>query len=190
MSQHRLAFIARGEEKPAREDKESNIRILYIMYMSMCLYVYPSGVLLFVVCRDDAREVAAFLAAGLDADAADMDLIDDDELPVDERAEAKARRAAERHMRARDRIREAGDRKDIWQRLFGNLGSNLQIIIIINYNYYYLFLFLFVIIIVIGIIIIVYYLLLLLLFLDTNLSCRCNIDRDSSICICLFHGYI
>ncbi|XP_026190494.1 DNA replication licensing factor mcm2 [Cyclospora cayetanensis] len=67
--------------------------------------------------KDDEREAAAFLAAGLDADADDADLIHDEDLGLDERREARARRAAERHLRARDRLRQSGDRKDIWRRL-------------------------------------------------------------------------
>ncbi|KAL8430263.1 hypothetical protein Efla_004107 [Eimeria flavescens] len=68
--------------------------------------------------KDDAREAAAFLAAGLNPDADDLNLIDDDELQLSEAAEARARRAAERHLRARDRLKQTGDRKDIWQKLF------------------------------------------------------------------------
>ncbi|KAL8427523.1 hypothetical protein ACSSS7_007677 [Eimeria intestinalis] len=68
--------------------------------------------------KDDAREAAAFLAAGLDPDAEDLNLIDDEELQLNEAAEARARRAAERHLRARDRLRQSGDKKDIWQKLF------------------------------------------------------------------------
>ncbi|KAL8273445.1 hypothetical protein Esti_002632 [Eimeria stiedai] len=68
--------------------------------------------------KDDAREAAAFFAAGLDPDAEDLNLIDDEDLELNEAAEARARRAAERHLRARDRLRQAGDKKDIWQKLF------------------------------------------------------------------------
>ncbi|KAL8448429.1 hypothetical protein Emed_003763 [Eimeria media] len=68
--------------------------------------------------KDDAREAAAFLAAGLDPDAEDLNLIDDEDLQLNEAAEARARRAAERHLRARDRLRQSGDKKDIWQKLF------------------------------------------------------------------------
>lgn len=69
--------------------------------------------------RDDERERAAFRAAGLDADAPDLSLIDDEEMELDEREEARARRAAERHLRARDRLQRRPHKGDIWEQLMG-----------------------------------------------------------------------
>ncbi|PFH37061.1 putative DNA replication licensing factor [Besnoitia besnoiti] len=73
--------------------------------------------------RDDEREREAFLAAGMDADAFDASLIDDEGLDdLDPHLEEKARRAAERHLAAREkeaRRRKRGDRArgDIWAQL-------------------------------------------------------------------------
>ncbi|KFG62212.1 putative DNA replication licensing factor, partial [Toxoplasma gondii RUB] len=74
--------------------------------------------------RDDEREREAFLAAGMDADAFDASLIDDEDLDdLDPHLEEKARRAAERHLDAREneaRRKRRGDKAakgDIWAQL-------------------------------------------------------------------------
>ena len=71
-------------------------------------------------CRDAEKEAAAFYAAGLNADREDSELLDDSEIIIDENKEIKARRAAERHLRARERVKQAsGDRRDVWHLLLG-----------------------------------------------------------------------
>ncbi|CDI75524.1 hypothetical protein, conserved [Eimeria praecox] len=70
--------------------------------------------------KDAEREAAAFFAAGFDPDGDDPELLGSSETVGEDMKEMKARRAAERFMRARDKAKQTGgDRRDIWQRLLG-----------------------------------------------------------------------